>query len=335
MSDKPVLPPKVVLLGEALHPLWLKLKEQMDAPASPIRDMPVMSEFMSRHLDKVADTAERLADVAVVKLNGVVMDTAVKEADVYRAVGGLETYLDELSAGYLEVRSLRAFGTDIEGRDLLADIYRHLLSEIHAWLGDICETIADPVASLKKRGLPTTDGGKLDFLLNLTASTPRELMLWMERQKQRVGKENLDFGQLIAQGYEKARVARTGQTVKKENIDFGLLIARGYEKAGPDRAKKERIKQEQEMARLAKAREERNRITRKRGLTVSARTSKERIEQEHETSNSTEARKERARYERELEQTREEVGLLTAVAGIALGVGIIGLFSGGDCDLDI
>jgi hypothetical protein len=152
MSDKPVLPPNVVLLGEALRPLWLKLTERMDAPVSPIRDIPVMSEFISRHLGKVADTAERLADIAVIKLNGVVMDTAVKEADVYRAVGGLETYLDELISGYFEVRSLRAFGTDIEVRDLLADVYRHLLSEIQAWLGDICETIADPIASLKKGG---------------------------------------------------------------------------------------------------------------------------------------------------------------------------------------
>ncbi len=184
MSDKPVLPPTVVLLGEALRPLWLKLTEQMDAPVSPIRDIPVMSEFISRHLDKVADTAERLADIAVIKLNGVVVDTAVKEADVYRAVGGLETYVDELLTGYFEVRSLRAFGMDIEVRDLLAGTYRHLLSEIQAWLGEICETIADPIASLKKRGLPASGNVELNLALEMTAPPQlHELTLWVKRQQ--------------------------------------------------------------------------------------------------------------------------------------------------------
>ena len=47
------------------------------------------------------------------------------------------------------------------------------------------------------------------------------------------------------------------------------------------------------------------------------------------------AREEPIRYERELEDTREEVDILTKVVGLALGIGIVGLFLGGDCDLDI
>ena len=257
MSDKPVLPPNVVLLGEALRPLWLKLTEQMDAPVNPTRDMPVMSEFISRHLDKVADTAERLADIAVIKLNGVVMNTAVKEADVYRAVGGLETYLDELSAGYFEVRSLRAFGSDIEARDLLAGTYRHLLSEIRAWLGDICETIADPVASLKKRGLPASGNVELVLALEMTSpSQVHELTLWIKRQQP-------FFYGIQAQVPE--RTVTKEASAAKKNIGF-----MEHKKAMQAEVKSNRVRQQRQpektRRRVSRPAPRRNRVSQQRQL---------------------------------------------------------------------
>lgn len=184
MNDEPVLPHRLTLLGEAMHPLWLKLREQIDTPIANQSALESgMTETISRHLDDIQGITRRLADRVNDLMADVVSNEHVSDADVYRAVGRLEASLDDLAANYHGVRALTAYGAEAEARDLLAGVYRHELVEIGDWLGDLVETLADPISALKKRGLPVTGQVELPLDLTLTAAPQLDgLIAWIERQ---------------------------------------------------------------------------------------------------------------------------------------------------------
>jgi len=105
------------------------------------------------------------------------------DAEVYRAVGRLDASVDDLLAGYVGVRALRVFGTDAVARDLLAGVYRHTLVEIRDWIAELVDVLADPLAALRKRGLPTSGTVELPLKLTLTAAPQlAELSLCFQRQ---------------------------------------------------------------------------------------------------------------------------------------------------------
>ena len=76
----------------------------------------------------------------------------------------------DLLAVYREVLALNPYGRDTQARDLLAGVYRHTLVEIRDWLEDLVETLADPIAVVRRRGLPTTGYVELPLTLTLTAA---------------------------------------------------------------------------------------------------------------------------------------------------------------------
>ena len=93
-----------------------------------------------------------------------------RDADVYRTVSRLAASVDDLLADYLGVRALRAFGTDAGARNLLDGVYRHTLVEIRDWIAELVDVLADPLAALGKRGLPTSGEVGLPVSLTLTAA---------------------------------------------------------------------------------------------------------------------------------------------------------------------
>ena len=183
MSDERVLPPRMTLLGEAMRPIWLKVRAQLDMPVQQASAVTGMGNVVSQHFDSLQNTIPRLEDRINRLMTDVVSNEEATDGEVYRAVGRFEAFLDDLLADHQAVRALKAYGADVEARDLLAGVYRHFLVEVRDWLGELVETLADPMAAVKKRGLPTSGHVELPLTLTLTAAPQlMGLSRWAERQ---------------------------------------------------------------------------------------------------------------------------------------------------------
>ncbi len=180
MHDEPLLPRRLTLLGKAMRPVWLKLNAQLDMPVRHGSTVPVMSGVVSHHLGKLLRATDELSDRVNGLMRDVVSNEAASELDVYRAASRFNAVLDDLLAGRHAVRALATEGMDTAVRDLLAGVYRHTLVEFRDWLGDSIKTLANPVATFKKRGLPTSGEVELPLTLKLTGAPQlAELSLWM------------------------------------------------------------------------------------------------------------------------------------------------------------
>ena len=193
MTDESSMPRHLTSLGEALRPVCRKLESRLEAPTRRVEvlsDRPGLDDFLSFHLQQLLKAAHRL----VAEINGALGDAASNEQagqpEMYRAVGRIEVVIDELLAGYDQARladvqeagseswtvgpdDSMALGEPTQASralDLLARSYRHTLIEIRDWLAELLDSIADPVAALKKRGLPTSGTVKLRLDLELTAA---------------------------------------------------------------------------------------------------------------------------------------------------------------------
>ena len=193
MNGNPVLPPHIITLGSAVRPLLSKLEARMtDTPTHRTVAKYHMVDAVSDQLDELAGTTSGL--VTKVNVLGDVLSTVGTDAEIHRVVRGLEVYLDDLLAQRFEVLRWRAVGPDARALDLLAGVYRHLLTEIRDWLDELVETIADPVAAVKRRGLP--ESGEVDLQLMLALTEAPQLVAlhrWVERNHRSAGKSNPGF----------------------------------------------------------------------------------------------------------------------------------------------
>ena len=181
-NSDPILPRHVTLLGEALQPLLAQVEAQLSAPAGADGAEVSFEDFASKALDDMQVFVERLCSEANGVLNEVVGADASTEAEVYRSVGRFEMVFDDFLGSYSELRDLRPYPKG-RGHGLLLAVYRHALQEVEAWLRDVIESLADPMAALQKRGLPTS--GDVELELSLTFTTPKELgefREWMKRK---------------------------------------------------------------------------------------------------------------------------------------------------------
>ena len=180
MSENPVLPPRVITLGEALRPVLSKLPAQTDAPTRRTLAVHDVAGSIANHLDELGSTVEGLA-TKVNALGGLIAGEG-SDADIHRAAGGLEVHIDNLLASCSEVRQWRLGASDAPARDLLAGVYLHVLAEVRGWIDELLEVIADPVAAVEHRGLPTSGQVELRLDLIITdAPQLAELERWMER----------------------------------------------------------------------------------------------------------------------------------------------------------
>ncbi len=185
MSDELLLPHRITLLGEAMRETWMKLESDLDRHI-PVREtdfdeMEDMVDTVRDHLKKLRKLPRRIENHLERLMSRVVNNDVADLQTVDQEVSRFDGLLDDLIADYREVRSLDALVDDEEGRDLLADVYRHNLVEIRNWLGELVQTLADPLAAARKRGLPITGRVELPLVLNLTAAPELELLkVWLE-----------------------------------------------------------------------------------------------------------------------------------------------------------
>lgn len=183
MTDETILPKRISLLGEAMSPVLVSLRSGIAQQLSATTPVGAMIDVVSVSLNSLQGIVHRLNG----QVNGLMSDVVAREdasdADVYRAVGRFDAFLDELLAEYQGLKRMSAYGADIEGRDLLVGAYRHTLVEIRDWLEDLVDTLADPQAALRRKGLPTSGPVEIPLTLHLTGAPElAALGRWGERQ---------------------------------------------------------------------------------------------------------------------------------------------------------
>ncbi len=183
MNDEALLPHRLSVLGEAMRPVWQKLEAEL--AITPWSKTPVLdiAATVRQNLAQLETAVHRLTERINDLMGEVVENEAASDSEVYRAVGRFEAPLRDLLASYHGVQALAAYGADEEARDLLADVYRHSLNEIRDWLDDLVGTLTDPMAAVKRRGLPTSGYVELPLTLELTAAPGLAgLSHWAKRQ---------------------------------------------------------------------------------------------------------------------------------------------------------
>ena len=144
----------------------------MDRAALRVMPPRAMTEEASESMQRLLRTIPVLTDLVQRLMSEVVIREDANESDVYLSVVRLEAVLESLLGDDRYVRSLNSVGSDAELQTLLAGCYRHLLVDIRAWLRELVETLTDPVAACRRRGLPTT--GQVELRLPLTLTAPPE-----------------------------------------------------------------------------------------------------------------------------------------------------------------
>ena len=164
-----VLPPQILLLGEALAPVAKAARQALVRRVRPSGQDFVTLESLSRHMGGIKHALSQLNP----RLEGLMSDVIRKEGvgpfEVGRSVGRLEQVISELIDGYLDAKSSHAGAESIDARVLILGVYRHHIRNICDWLDDLVATISNPAAPLRRRGIELSGDVVLTVPLNMTS----------------------------------------------------------------------------------------------------------------------------------------------------------------------
>ena len=187
MSDDSPLSPTLRALCEAAGRLLTKFPEGPERGETSGRSVAAPADLV----DAICDHTERYHDLAgclsdeFTRLDYLLGGEAAA-AEVFSSVGRIEVILNHTRKNLDEVRAWRDDPKARLVRGLLADMHRHLLNQIRRMLREITEALRDPVATLERRGLPTTGKVTLEFKFEITDSPQRaDLEALVEREEKR------------------------------------------------------------------------------------------------------------------------------------------------------
>lgn len=183
MDDTSPWPHRVTRLGRALRPVWQALDAHIDTPVPPVVAAAGMDGAVPYHVHALQATLNRLVDASNQMMTDVVANEHDGDAHIARAVACFVAGIDALQAGHWQLRSLNVPWPHTQVRDLLAGVYRHHLTEVHDWLGELLDAIEDPQAALQRRGLPAHGRVDLPLILAFTpAPQLHRLADWLEQR---------------------------------------------------------------------------------------------------------------------------------------------------------
>lgn len=187
MSDDSPLPPTLRALCEAAGRLLTKFPEGSERGETFGRSVAApadLADAICDHTERYHDLAGSLSD-EFTRLDYLLGGEAAA-AEVFSSVGRIEVILNHTRKNLDEVRAWRDDPKARLVRGLLADMHRHLLNQIRRMLREITEALRDPVATLERRGLPTTGKVTLEFKFEITDSPQRaDLEALVEREEKR------------------------------------------------------------------------------------------------------------------------------------------------------
>lgn len=187
MSDDSPLSPTLRALCEAAGRLLTKFPEGTERGETSGRSVAAPADLVDAicdHTGRYHDLAGRLSD-EFTRLDYLLGGEAAA-TEVFSSVGRIEVILNHTRKNLDEVRAWRNDPKADVVRGLLADMHRHLLNQIRRMLREITEALRDPVATLERRGLPTTSKVTLEFKFEITDSPQRAALdAWVEREEKR------------------------------------------------------------------------------------------------------------------------------------------------------
>ena len=192
------------IVGNEFRLMVGKIDRRMDDAPPTTGVIYNIFDLVDEHLSLLVDCVEDFADAVS---EGHRLATDERDEHYRRVSYRMNAELDGILDGYDDLRSLNADYDVYEGWSLLVEIYDETLIQIRGWLEEVAECYEDPIAALRKRGLPT-DGSE-PINLSLVMKAPRQ-MKRLTRWQQRHGRQ-LAIAEDEAWAREQRRVAhRTG-----------------------------------------------------------------------------------------------------------------------------
>lgn len=183
MEEEITLPLRLTTLGAAMRTPLERLEQALLTAVKPRFPVPSMKEVVPARLDVLSSMALRMETRVSELMADIVDNESAGDAEIYRAVGRLESVLDELLDTYHEIGEMQAHGGDIKARDLLVEVFRHSLKEIRDWLAELVEFLADPRVTLEEHGVQQSGKIELTFALKFTpAPQLAQIVEWAKNQ---------------------------------------------------------------------------------------------------------------------------------------------------------
>ena len=170
------LPANVTALGRALRPTLAKVSTTL--ASSPLTGgetatVELVEEYLSRLANAHDDFLAKVEEIGQVIAED-------DELAVYRAVGAFDAHLQVLLDGYMEVRSWGGNKRARQGRDLLAQVHRSILTQIKGWLQEVVDVAEAPLAVAERGGLKPAEDERVSLEVTLAIQEPPELELLIE-----------------------------------------------------------------------------------------------------------------------------------------------------------
>jgi hypothetical protein len=164
-----VLPPQILLLGEALAPVAKTARQALVRRVRPSGQDFVTLESLSRHMGGIEHALSQLNPRLEGLMSDVIRKEGVEPLEIGRSAGRLEQVISELIDGYHDAKASHAGAESIEARALILGVYRHHIRNICDWLEDLVATISNPAAALRRRGMEPSGDVVLNVPLNMTS----------------------------------------------------------------------------------------------------------------------------------------------------------------------
>jgi hypothetical protein len=164
-----VLPPHVVLLGDALASVARSATHAMTRRVRLSGQEFVTLDDLTHHTEVIQQALTHLSPRLDGLMTDVVHKVDVGAVEVGRVAGRFEQVLFEFIDGYLDAKASHAGPESGVARSLILGVYRHHIREICAWLEQLAEVIANPGVAIQKRGIVPSSNVELTVTLNMTS----------------------------------------------------------------------------------------------------------------------------------------------------------------------
>ena len=216
MTDDSI-PRPLIILGEEFRPMVDGLLMRMDETPFETGGVFDIHDLIDKHLELLAHHVSAFGEEVS---DGLGRLTHEPDEYFHGVASRMNMELEDILAGYDDLRGLKANHDDYEGWSLLVEIYEETLFQIHDWLQEVVEFLDDPLAGVKKRGIPADGSGTVKLHLEMTP--PRQLnrlTRWLQRRG-----HDLKAAQEQAWAEDRRRAHRTGLAVGSL---LGLWLGKG------------------------------------------------------------------------------------------------------------
>jgi hypothetical protein len=169
-TDNP-LPHRLILLGENLNAMLSRIEnsDERFLLSDGYADDDIL-DAIKRHLSLYQSHIKQLMNAVLAIEPDILENESSQDADVYRTVAKIEVAAEALLQQQREIAAWSVFGSEAEYQQLLSEALEFTMDETLSWLQELTDVLIDPIAYLKRRGLPTE--GYVELPLKFTLNAP-------------------------------------------------------------------------------------------------------------------------------------------------------------------